>query len=132
MILHQNPVKPEAHETVFQIGLFFVPTPHFSQKILRSPLTAPKNLIKWSRMENPSPKIGRGRPKGATSTVEITLGELLAKLNNDANATVVVGRVWYNKYQNVPVASAQDGDSLPQEIQNQLDEEPVAEFTITQ
>ena len=83
-------------------------------------------------MENPSPKIGRGRPKGATSTIEITLGELLAKLNNDANATVTVGRVWYNKYQNVPVASVQDGDSLPQEIQNQLDEQPVAEFTITQ
>jgi hypothetical protein len=82
-------------------------------------------------MENPSVKKGRGRPVGATSTIEITLGELLAKLNNDANATVTVGRVWYNKYQNVPVAS-QDGDSLPQEIQNQLDEEPVAEFTITQ
>lgn len=83
-------------------------------------------------MENPSVKKGRGRPIGATSTIEITLRELLAKLNNDANATVVVGRVWYSKYQNVPVSSIQDGDSLPQEIQNQLDEEPVAEFTITQ
>lgn len=95
-------------------------------------MTASKNMLKSLRMENPSPKIGRGRPKGATSTIEITLSELLAKLNNDANATVVVGRVWYSKYQNVPTTSVMDGDSLPQEIQNQLDEEPVAEFTITQ
>jgi hypothetical protein len=117
---------------VFDIGSFFVPTPHFFQKNLFEVLTVSKNLIKSWRMENPSVKKGRGRPVGATSTIEITLGELLAKLNNDANATVTVGRVWYNKYQNVPVASVQDGDSLPQEIQNQLDEEPVAEFTITQ
>ncbi len=132
MIYYQNPVKPEAHETVFQIGLFSSLSFNFLKKSCIDLLTTSKNLLKSSRMENPSPKIGRGRPKGATSTIEITLGELLAKLNNDANATVTVGRVWYNKYQNVPVASVQDGDSLPQEIQNQLDEEPVAEFTITQ
>ena len=84
-------------------------------------------------MENPSAKKGRGRPVGATSTIEITLAELLAKLDNDVNATVTVGRVWYSKYSNVPTASVQDGDSIPQEILNQLDEEqPVAEFTISQ
>lgn len=81
-------------------------------------------------MDNPSQKTGRGRPKGATSTIDITLAELLAKLNNDPSATVTVGRVWYNKYRNVPVASVQDGDSLPHEIQNQLDEETKVEFTI--
>jgi hypothetical protein len=81
-------------------------------------------------MDNPSQKTGRGRPKGATSTIDITLAELLAKLNNDPSTTVTVGRVWYNKYCNVPIASVQDGDALPQEIQNQLDEEPKVEFTI--
>jgi hypothetical protein len=81
-------------------------------------------------MENTSPKVGRGRPKGATSTIEITLAELLAKLNNDTNATVHVGRTWYSKYKSVPVASEQDGDSLPQEIQNILDSEPKIEFHI--
>lgn len=81
-------------------------------------------------MENTSPKTGRGRPKGATSTIEITLAELLAKLNNDTNATVQVGRTWYNKYKSVPISSEQDGDSLPQEIQNILNEESKIEFTI--
>ena len=81
-------------------------------------------------MDNPSQKTGRGRPKGATSTIEITLAELLAKLDNDTNATVHVGRTWYNKYKSVPASSEQDGDSLPQEIQNILDEEPKVEFTI--
>jgi hypothetical protein len=81
-------------------------------------------------MENPSVKKGRGRPVGATSTIEITLAELLAKLNNDTNATVHVGRTWYSKYKSVPVASEQDGDSLPQEIQNILDSEPKIEFHI--
>lgn len=82
-------------------------------------------------MVNTSGKTGRGRPKGATSTIEITLSDLLAKLNNDHAATVQVGRTWYNKFKTVPVPSEQDGDSLPQEIQNLLDSEPVAEFTIT-
>jgi len=82
-------------------------------------------------MENTSVKTGRGRPKGATSTIEITLADLLAKVNNDTAATIQVGRTWYNKFKNVPAPSEQDGDSLPQEIQNLLDEEPVAEFTIT-
>jgi hypothetical protein len=123
---------PKRIKLVFEIGSFFVPTPHFFQKILRKPLTTSKNLLKSSRMENPSAKKGRGRPIGATSTIEITLAELLVKLNNDVNATVTVGRVWYSKYSNVPTASVQDGDSIPQEILNQLDEEPVAEFTISQ
>lgn len=116
----------------FRSGFFPSLPLNFLKKSCINLLTTPKNLLKSSRMDNPSQKTGRGRPKGATSTIEITLGELLAKLNNDANATVTVGRVWYNKYRTVPVASTQDGDSLPQEIQNQLDEEPVAEFTITQ
>jgi hypothetical protein len=81
-------------------------------------------------MENTSKM--RGRPKGATSTIEITLADLLAKLNNDTNATVHVGRTWYNKFKLVPAASDQDGDSLPQEIQNLLDEEAKVEFTVTQ
>jgi hypothetical protein len=82
-------------------------------------------------MDNPSLKTGRGRPKGSTSTIEITLGELLAKLNNDPNASVQVGRTWYAKYKTVPVASQQDGDSLPPEIQKQLEEsDSKVEFTI--
>ena len=116
----------------FRSGFFPSLRLNFLKKSCVSRLTTSKNLLKSSRMDNPSQKTGRGRPKGATSTIEITLAELLAKLNNDPAATVTVGRVWYNKYRTVPVASTQDGDSLPQEIQNQLDDEPVAEFTITQ
>lgn len=115
----------------FRSGFFPSRPPNFLKKSCSTPLTTPKNLLESSRMDNPSQKTGRGRPKGATSTIEITLGELLAKLNNDANATVTVGRVWYNKYRTVPVTSEQDGDFLPQEIQNQLDEESKVEFTVS-
>lgn len=115
----------------FKSGFFPSRPFNFLKKSCSTLLTTPKNLLKSSRMDNPSQKTGRGRPKGATSTIEITLGELLAKLNNDANATVTVGRVWYNKYRTVPITSEQDGDSLPQEIQNQLDEESKVEFTVS-
>jgi hypothetical protein len=82
-------------------------------------------------MDNPSQKTGRGRPKGATSTIEITLGELLAKLNNDPTASVHVGRTWYAKYKTVPATCEQDADSLPPEIQKQLEEsDSKVEFTI--
>jgi hypothetical protein len=83
-------------------------------------------------MDNPSQKTGRGRPKGSTSTIEITLGELLAKLSNDPNAPVQVGRTWYSKFKSVPVGSQQDADSLPPEIQKQLEEsESKVEFTVS-
>ena len=39
-------------------------------------------------------KRGRGRPKGATSTVDMTLEDLLKELNGDMRAIVPVGRVW--------------------------------------
>jgi hypothetical protein len=78
-------------------------------------------------------KKGRGRPKGATSTVEITLSELLAKVGNNPAVTIHVGRKWINKFDGVQITAShiQDGDELPHEIQNQLDESQKIEFTIT-
>lgn len=73
----------------------------------------------------------RGRPKGATSVIEITLADLLAKVS-DPTATVAVGRTWFNKLQVQPARHNQDGDSLPSEIRDQLEEETSdIEFSIS-
>lgn len=77
-------------------------------------------------------KRGRGRPKGATSTIQISVAELLAKIGNDQNNIVHVGRTWFSKYgliSETQICSSQDGDFIPEEILEQL-EKPI-EFTIT-
>lgn len=86
-------------------------------------------------------KKGRGRPKGAKSTIEVSLADLLAKVGEDKNTTIVVGRMWYTQGQqkskssvisnlSAP-ASEQDGDSIPPEIRKQIEEESAIEFSIT-
>jgi hypothetical protein len=73
----------------------------------------------------------RGRVKGSSDSVFVSLAELQARLGNDVNATVPIRRKWWNGVDNGPKAvnvSSQDGDSIPQEIEEQL-EEPVA-FTV--
>jgi hypothetical protein len=73
----------------------------------------------------------RGRVKGSSDSVLVSLAELQARLGNDANATVPIRRKWWNGVDNGPKAvsvSSQDGDSIPQEIEDQL-EEPIA-FTV--
>jgi len=73
----------------------------------------------------------RGRVKGSSDSVLVSLAELQARLGNDANATVPIRRKWWNGVDNGPKAvsvSSQDGDSIPQEIEEQL-EEPIA-FTV--
>ena len=73
----------------------------------------------------------RGRVKGSSDSVFVSLAELQARLGNDANATVPIRRKWWNGVDNGPKAvsvSSQDGDSIPQEIEEQL-EEPIA-FTV--
>jgi|GEM_PF-2640732 len=119
----------------FKSGFFSSHTPNFLKKSCIDPLTTLRNLLNSSRMDNPSQKTGRGRPKGSTSTIEITLADLLAKLNNDPNAIVQVGRTWYAKYKSVPATSSQDGDALPPEIQEQLqdtkEEDSKVEFVIS-
>jgi len=81
---------------------------------------------------NNNEKRGRGRPKGATSTIEISVADLLAKIGDNPNSVVHVGRTWFSKYGSIPetlVRSSQDGDFIPEEILKQL-EKPI-EFTIT-
>jgi len=61
----------------------------------------------------------RGRVKGSSDSVLVSLAELQARLGNDANATVPIRRKWWNGVDNSPKAasvSVQDGDSIPQEI----------------
>lgn len=80
-----------------------------------------------------TPKNGRGRPVGSTSTVEITLSDLLTKVGNNPAFKIHVGRKWISKFDGIQIAPShiQDGDELPQEIQNQLDESQKIEFTIS-
>jgi len=75
---------------------------------------------------NNMPKKGRGRPKGATSTVEITLDSLFKELNGDMKAVVSVGRVWLAK--RTPASS--EPKLGAQEILK-ADVEPKIEFTIS-
>jgi len=73
----------------------------------------------------------RGRVKGSSDSVFVSLAELQARLGNDVNATVPVRRKWWNGVDNSPkaaIVSVQDGDSIPAQIEEQL-EEPVA-FTV--
>ena len=73
----------------------------------------------------------RGRVKGSSDSVLVSLAELQARLGNDTNATVPIRLKWWNGVDNGPKAvsvSSQDGDSIPQEIEEQL-EEPIA-FTV--
>lgn len=84
----------------------------------------------------------RGRPKGATSTVEITLADLCEKVGGDMNATIAVGRTWLAKRMTfvapivVPTQppkiaeASEQNDGIPKEIQDQL-EEPKIEFSIS-
>lgn len=88
------------------------------------------SVYNYTRMNN-NAKIGR--PKGAKSTVEITLADLLAKVGSNPNAVVHVGSTWFAKYSSHVVASSQqDSDTLPPEIQKQLDEADKIEFTVSQ
>lgn len=86
-------------------------------------MTCAKNVLEWSRMENTA-RNRRGRPVGSTSTVEISLSELLAKIGNNPAIKIHVGRKWINKFNSsvITPSNIQDGDELPQEIQNQLQE----------
>lgn len=77
-------------------------------------------------MEPVKQKRGRGRPKGATSTVEMTMEELLNKLDGDLNATVSVGRVWLAKHTPAP------SEAEPEATKTAIAEpEPKIEFTIS-
>ena len=77
-------------------------------------------------MEPVKQKRGRGRPKGATSTVEMTMEELLNKLNGDLKATVSVGRVWLAKH--TPALSEVKSEATKAVS---AEPEPKIEFTIS-
>jgi|DEB0MinimDraft_6_1074348.scaffolds.fasta_scaffold36259_2 hypothetical protein len=72
------------------------------------------------------PKRGRGRPKGATSTVEMTLGDLINELDGDLKAVVAVGRVWLAK--RTPASSSSEPE---QQESSKAEAEPKIEFTIS-
>jgi hypothetical protein len=71
-------------------------------------------------------KRGRGRPKGSTSTVDMTLEDLLKELDGDMKATVPVGRVW--------LANRTPAGLKPEpepEQTKKAEPEPKIEFTIS-
>lgn len=73
----------------------------------------------------------RGRVKGSSDSILVSLADLQVRLANDTNATVPVRRKWWNGVDTSPKAatvSVQDGDSIPAQIEEQLSE-PVA-FTV--
>tara|TARA_Y100000401_G_scaffold51178_1_gene40023 strand:+ start:405 stop:635 length:231 start_codon:yes stop_codon:yes gene_type:complete len=71
-------------------------------------------------------KRGRGRPKGSTSTVDMTLEDLLKELDGDMKATVPVGRVWLAN--RTPAGLKPEPESEPTK---QVEAEPKIEFTIS-
>jgi len=118
---------------VFKFGGFFLfNPPFFFQKVSKEPVdTLFISVYNYTRMNN-NGKIGR--PKGAKSTIEITLADLLMKVGSNPNAVVHVGSTWFAKYSSYVIASSsqQDSDTLPPEIQKQLDEAEKIEFTVSQ
>jgi hypothetical protein len=73
-------------------------------------------------------KRGRGRPKGSTSTVDMTLEDLLKELDGDMKATVPVGRVWLANRTPAGVKPEPKPESEPTK---QVEAEPKIEFTIS-
>ncbi len=63
----------------------------------------------------------RGRPKGATSTITITLGELLSKVGTNHATELQVGRTWFAKFNAVDVDTNKEIDDLPENIKQQLE-----------
>lgn len=63
----------------------------------------------------------RGRPKGATSTVTISLGELLSKVGTNPATELHVGRTWFAKFNAVDVDTNKEIDDLPENIKQQLE-----------
>ena len=82
------------------------------------------------RMLNTEKKL-RGRPKGATSTVNITLGELLSKIGTNPATEIQVGRTWLAKFNVVDVDTNKEADELPENIKQQLEENSKVEFVIS-
>ena len=73
----------------------------------------------------------RGRPKGATSTVNITLGDLLSKIGTNLATEIQVGRTWLAKFNVVDVETNKEVDDLPENIKQQLEENSKVEFVIS-
>jgi hypothetical protein len=71
-------------------------------------------------------KRGRGRPKGATSTIDMTLEDLLKELDGDMKATVPVGRVWLTN--RTPAGLKPEPELEPTK---RVEDEPKIEFTIS-
>jgi len=85
-------------------------------------------------------KKGRGRPRGATSTVEMKLSDIIDYVDGDMDATIQVGRTWLN--QRTPVWTpfservkdhvnppSNDNQDLKSEKDTREDDEPI-EFVI--
>ena len=70
-------------------------------------------------------KRGRGRPKGATSTIEMKVSEIVSQVDGDMDAVIQVGRTWLSK--RTPVVVTQSPKA--QEAQN-VNDGPI-EFTIS-
>lgn len=75
----------------------------------------------------------RGRPKGATSTVTITLGELLSKVGMNPATELQVGRTWFAKFNAAGIETNKEVDELPENIKQQLENstEEKIEFVVS-